>query len=98
MAFCNNRTAARIAYYAYVDSLYVVMAKPSAYGCPVSCTQSVFDIHVKYYHENAFIQVDDEVTFLNPHLQLNEAIKNEKILFTRFGFVGKSLVLLIAKN
>ena len=47
------------------------MKKPSEYGCSVSCTQSVYDISVKYFHENAFIQVEDrEETISNDNLLL----------------------------
>ena len=50
-----------MAYYAYLTSIYNFLAKPSALGCPVTCIQPAFDINVKYFHENAFIQVEEKV-------------------------------------
>ena len=55
---------AKRAFHDYVIFIYDFMAKPSAFGCPVSCTQSVFDINVKYFHENAFIQTEEEQVIL----------------------------------
>ena len=53
---------AKSAYYLYIRLIYDLLALPTTFGCPVSCTQSAFDIKLQYFHENAFIQVEDEVS------------------------------------
>ncbi len=53
---CENLTAANAAFNTYNDVMYGFLAKPSKFGCPKSCSQTIYDIEVKYFHENAFIQ------------------------------------------
>ena len=54
---------AKSVYQLYIKVIYDLLASPTSFGCPVSCTQSAFDIKLQYFHENAFIQVEDEVNY-----------------------------------
>ena len=62
-AMCESRAMAKTVYYTYQKIMYDVLAAPSAFGCPVACTQATFDVNLQYFHETAFMKVEDEVFF-----------------------------------
>ena len=66
------------AFHVYRRTVYEFMANPSGYGCPMSCTQSVFEISVKYFHENAFIPFED--------YDVNDGHDDEEVAFDNFYF------------
>jgi hypothetical protein len=59
---CQDKVSAKGSYVHFVlNFMYDFLANPSDFGCPLPCTQTSYNLDIKYFHKTAFLDVDDQV-------------------------------------
>jgi len=59
---CQSKESAKESYFQFINKfMYYFLANPSDYGCPLPCTQTSYNLEIKYFHKTAFMDVFDKV-------------------------------------
>jgi hypothetical protein len=65
MPACQDEKSAKESYQFFRN--FMLFAKPTDYGCPLPCTQTNYNLEIKYFHLTAYLDIDDTVmSFLCP--------------------------------
>jgi len=67
---CQDKLSAKRSYLQFVSELmYDFLAKPSDFGCPLPCTQTSYNLDIKYFHKTAYLDVADQVILCSYNAQ-----------------------------
>jgi hypothetical protein len=62
---CQDKESAIESQFQFFSNfMFDFLAKPTDYGCPLPCTQTNYNLELKYFHLTAYLDVNDKVISL----------------------------------